>query len=461
MLGIVIPTLNEEGTLPLLLEDLARLSWPFRIMVADGGSTDQTREVGMRGGARIIEAPQGRARQMNAGAAALDTPWLLFLHADIRMPDRSMKAMEGWLAHANPVEFATFSFSLEGEHWFWRFIELGQGIRERTSGLAYGDQGLLVSQALFQEVGGFPDLPLMEDVELLRLLKRKGRWTKIPEPVLASPRRYREEGRWRGWLRNTALITLYMAGVPARRLAAFYPTRRAAGPPAPPNSPAPVFPGENQSPEGQGPPTAPVPVSQERILLIFAKEPRPGQVKTRLAAEIGADEAARIYQEMGKRIVDQLRGGGYRSIVCFDPPDAFSALADWLGPQGLEFLPQVEGGLGTRLEAAFREGFGRATAVVVVGTDAPDVDSEVVEEAFRKLKEADLVLGPATDGGYYLLGLRSEAPELFQQIPWSTPAVLAATLERAKTLGLSIATLPPLPDVDTLEDLEALAPDNQ
>jgi rSAM/selenodomain-associated transferase 1 len=361
---------------------------------------------------------------MNTGAAALDTPWLLFLHADSRIPERSLKALESWLEDRDARDFATFLFSIEGDHWFWRFIEIGQGIRERTSGLVYGDQGLLLSRALFQEVGGFPELPLMEDLEILKTLRKRGRWRKIPEPVLTSPRRYQGEGRWRGWLRNTALITLHLAGVPPERLVAFYPARPLASP--------------------------------ERTLLVFAKEPRAGRVKTRLAAEIGAGEAARIYREMGRRIVDQLRDGPYRTIVFFDPPGAGPEVMEWLGPEGLEFLPQAPGDLGSRLEAAFREGFRRGKLVAVVGTDAPDVDSEVVKNAFRKLSETDLVLGPATDGGYYLLGLKSEAGELFQDIPWSTPAVLTTTVERAEAMGLSIATLPALSDVDTAEDLKAL-----
>jgi len=450
----VIPTLNEEDTLPRLLEDLRSLTLPHRIVVADGGSTDRTRQVGVDWGARVVETRRGRGRQMNHGAAALDTPWLLFLHADIRIPGEALRALEIWLGGADVHEFATFRFSLDGDHWFWRFIELGQRIREWTTGLAYGDQGLLLSRSLFRRVRGFPELPLMEDVEILRFLKKVGRWRKIREPVLASPRRYEEEGRWRGWLRNTALITLYLAGVAPGRLEAFYP------PSLRPEGPAgsvPLSPGEGTTPRDFRPLAVRGPVQNGRILLIFAKEPRPGHVKTRLAAEIGAGEAARIYQGLGRRVVDQLRHGPYSPIVVFDPPEARTRVTEWLGPEGLEFLPQVPGDLGSRLQAAFREGFRRGTEVVVVGTDAPEVDGEVVRSAFRRLAEADLVLGPAVDGGYYLLGLTSAAPELFHDIPWSTSEVLAATRDRADSLGLRIATLPTLADVDTAEDLAGLA----
>lgn len=453
VLGVVIPTLNEEDALPRLLEDLRNLTIPHRIVVADGGSTDRTRQVGVDRGARVVEAGRGRGRQLNRGAAALDTPWVLFLHADIRIPGEALRALEIWLGRADIHEFATFRFSLSGDHWFWRFIELGQRIRERATGLAYGDQGLLLSRSLFQRVRGFPELPLMEDVEILRVLKKVGRWRKIRERVFASPRRYEAEGRWRGWLRNTALITLHLAGVAPGRLAAFYPPSRRIGSPG---GDSPRRSGENTAPPDPGPLAIRRPAQNERVLLIFAKEPRPGHVKTRLAAEIGAGEAARIYRGLGKRVVDQLRHGPYTPIVVFDPPEARTKVTEWLGPEGLEFLPQVPGDLGSRLEAAFREGFGRGKEVVVVGTDAPGVDGEVVKNAFRSLAAADLVLGPSVDGGYYLLGLTSATPELFHDIPWSTSEVLAATRDRADSLGLRIATLPTLADVDTAEDLIGL-----
>jgi rSAM/selenodomain-associated transferase 1 len=122
----------------------------------------------------------------------------------------------------------------------------------------------------------------------------------------------------------------------------------------------------------------------------------------------------------------------------------------------LKLLPQSPGDLGSRLEAAFEAAFQQADRVVVVGTDAPGVDAEVVDEAFRSLKTVDLVLGPASDGGYYLLGLRDPAPELFREIPWSTGEVLEETLSRAKTAGLRWALLPVLRDLDTSKDWEEM-----
>ena len=116
---------------------------------------------------------------------------------------------------------------------------------------------------------------------------------------------------------------------------------------------------------------------------------------------------------------------------------------------------KVAGDLGRRLTAAFQEAFREGTHVVVVGTDAPGVRRSVVEDAFQRLEQGDLVLGPATDGGYYLLGLSRPAPELFQDIPWSTDGVLEATRSKGRALGLREETLGILPDIDTLEDLRS------
>jgi rSAM/selenodomain-associated transferase 1 len=182
-------------------------------------------------------------------------------------------------------------------------------------------------------------------------------------------------------------------------------------------------------------------------------------VKTRLAAEVGPEEAADIYRSLGRRVVDQLRGGPWRSLVFHDPPGSGGAVEEWLGPEGLAFRPQAPGELGERLQAAFQEAFREAEEVVVVGTDAPGVNEALVQEAFRRLGREELVLGPATDGGYYLLGLARPAPELFDGVPWSTDAVLEETCRIALREGMIPGFLPALSDVDRLEDWERVQAD--
>ena len=227
-LGVVIPTINEAGHLAGLLADLAEIQLPIRIVVSDGGSTDETLDLARAAGAECVSAHRGRAIQMNAGARVLDTPWLLFLHADSRLPPVSCSALAAALRSDNGPTAAYFLFRLQGRGWFWRLVETGQRLRERLTGLVYGDQGLLVRREAFNAVGGYPELPLMEDVEMVRRLRRTGGIERLPGPLMTSPRTYQRLGRWRVWLRNGLAISLFLAGVAPRRLVRWYPERAAS-----------------------------------------------------------------------------------------------------------------------------------------------------------------------------------------------------------------------------------------
>ena len=224
-LGVVIPTLDEEEALPRLLEDLDALPVPVEVIVADGGSRDRTLEAARKRGARTIRTSAGRGRQMNAGARALASPWILFLHADCRLPSETRDALLGWLRSPASPGAAHFTFRLERDGLWWSLIERGQRIRERLTGLTYGDQGLLISRTRYEAVGGFPEIPVMEDVEVVRRLRRDGGLDRIGAPLITSARRYESEGPVRACLRNLGLILLYCLSVPPDRLARWYRPR--------------------------------------------------------------------------------------------------------------------------------------------------------------------------------------------------------------------------------------------
>jgi uncharacterized protein len=202
------------------------------------------------------------------------------------------------------------------------------------------------------------------------------------------------------------------------------------------------------------------------VLVVFARAPERGRVKTRLAAAIGDDAALACYRALGAAVVDALRPPvapdgrrAWRTIVAHTPADAAPALAAWLTPahDGLAYEPQADGDLGARMRAAAeRAAAGGADRVVVVGTDCPDVDAATVAAALDALGRADVVLGPALDGGYYLVGIRAPVARacaaLFDGVPWSAPDTLAVSLARAAAAGLTVAQLAPLRDVDTEED---------
>jgi len=192
-------------------------------------------------------------------------------------------------------------------------------------------------------------------------------------------------------------------------------------------------------------------------LVVFVKHPAPGAVKTRLAAAIGPEAAARLYRALAEHVLEATTplAGEYERLVFFDPPEALAEIRAWL--PGVRLLAQSSGDLGARMSDAFARAFARgAERVALVGTDAPGVSRESVKEALDALGAADVVIGPAEDGGYYLIGLRAPRPGLFAGIAWSTPSVREETLARAAAAGLSVRELLPLRDVDTLEDLCAL-----
>jgi rSAM/selenodomain-associated transferase 2 len=223
VIGVVIPTLNEASYLPGLLADLERLrkTVPLDVVVSDGGSRDETLAVAARYAARTIVGPAGRARQLNAGAAAAGGgEWLLFLHADARMPPPARRALLAVVVDAPVPEAAVFRFAIDLPPPWKGFIELGQALRERLYHLPYGDQGLLMGRELFQALGGYADIPIMEDVDMIRRVKRRRvDIRRLPAALVTSGRRYRARGVLRTWLRNVMLIGLYLMGVPPRRLA--------------------------------------------------------------------------------------------------------------------------------------------------------------------------------------------------------------------------------------------------
>lgn len=426
-LSVVVPTLNEASTLPHLLADLASLDVETDVVVSDGGSLDATREIAREHGATVVSGAAGRGAQLRRGAGIARGRWLAFLHADSRLDPRARGALARFLDGAATTDFAHFRLSFEDDDPVFRAIELGQRLRERAFGMPYGDQGLIVSRASYDRVGGFPNWPIMEDVGIVDRLSKRGRRVVLDAPIRTSGRRYRREGPLRAWLRNVTLIVAFRLGADPDALARRYRPER---------------------------PDRPVPPRRE--VLVFARAPVPGRVKTRLAADVGDDEAARIYRRLGRDTVDAVRDGPWSVTVHVEPPDAeaIDSVRAWLGPR-VRYRGQVAGDLGDRMASAIEDALARVEAVCVVGTDLPHLDASMVRGAFEALENHDVVLGPATDGGYYLIGMTDPHPELFREIPWSTEDVLAHTVQRAADRELRVAKLEPRTDVDTVADVPA------
>lgn len=188
-----------------------------------------------------------------------------------------------------------------------------------------------------------------------------------------------------------------------------------------------------------------------KTLLIFAKYPDAGKVKTRLAQTIGEVPAAAAYKKMVEIVVGntKARNGEYEQVMYYDPPEAGEKFRSWL-PMS-DQRPQSGGDLGERMKQALSFALAEAQQAVLIGTDCIDVDRPLIGKAFQDLEKADLVLGPAKDGGYYLIGCKKIHPEFFSNIEWSTENVLSQTLKIASALKLSVSLLPELEDIDTAE----------
>ena len=205
-----------------MLAELAD-SWLVReIIVSDGGSCDDSVEIARRAGARVVTGSRGRGPQLAAGAAVAAADWLLFLHADCRPAPGWEHAIEGFVASSGaPSRAGYFAFALDDDSPAARRLERIVAWRCRVLALPYGDQGLLISRALYDAVGGFKALPLMEDVDLARRLGRD-RLAPVGVSLYASARRYRRGGYLRRPLRNLLCLSLYFAGVPPRCIVPLY-----------------------------------------------------------------------------------------------------------------------------------------------------------------------------------------------------------------------------------------------
>jgi len=221
LLSVIIPTLDEEATIGGVLSDLASLTISREVLVADGGSTDGTRDAARAAGARVVTTERGRGVQLRTGAALARAPMLLFLHADVRL-DRNALALLDKAALVPPPWAMTFRLRIDANGFSYRFIEWGANIRTRWAKLPYGDQGLLVRREDYIRAGGYPELPLMEDVVLVRALKQITPVHVLDAAVTVSARRFHRDGPLRRMLRNWILLSRFLAGTPADRLAARY-----------------------------------------------------------------------------------------------------------------------------------------------------------------------------------------------------------------------------------------------
>lgn len=217
-ISVIIPALNEAAHIEATLASVLSQSKNVEVIVVDGGSEDDTVQRASRS-ARVLEAPRGRARQMNAGAAAASGEALVFLHADTRLPRNGLKAVSNALN--DPAAVGGCFRTTFDENSFWLRVWSWRLWMSRHH-LAFGDRAQFVRRSAFEAIGGFPDQPLFEDLELVRLVRRRGRFIFLDESVETSARRFARRGAFRQQLYNTAMWLGWLLGLSSQRLKQFY-----------------------------------------------------------------------------------------------------------------------------------------------------------------------------------------------------------------------------------------------
>lgn len=218
--SVIIPAINEQQTLPATLAAV-QAGTPHEIIVVDAGSTDRTTEIAREHDAIVLAAPAGRAGQMNCGAASATGEYLLFLHADTLLPDGYSSHVRNILARPG-VAGGAFEFAITGEFPGRKLIEWGTNWRARHRQMPYGDQGIFVRRDTFERVGGFPELPIMEDYAFIRRLQALGKIALAAASARTSSRRWRRRGPLRTTLLNQLIVLGFRCGISPARLARWY-----------------------------------------------------------------------------------------------------------------------------------------------------------------------------------------------------------------------------------------------
>lgn len=222
-ISIIIPVLNEARVIKQTLGNLTQYSG-IEIIVVDGGSQDETVAIAQQTAKVITVMGKGRSGQMNAGANLAQSDILLFLHGDTQLPPNFIDLVTQTLNQYQTIAGA-FELAIDGSSRSLRWIEMLVKIRSRILSLPYGDQGIFISKQAFIEAGGFADLPIMEDFEFIRRIKRKGRIAIAPAAVITSDRRWQKLGVWQTTLINQLMLVGYFLGISPTKLSQFYRNR--------------------------------------------------------------------------------------------------------------------------------------------------------------------------------------------------------------------------------------------
>jgi rSAM/selenodomain-associated transferase 1 len=381
--------------------------------------------------ARWLVSRLGRARQMNLGAMFARRRFLWFLHADSRLTANALASLDRAVRN-NPeaIQYFDLAFHDDGPALV-RINAWGANLRSRLLGLPFGDQGLCLSKEQFRCLGGFDESLKFGEDHLLVWRAHQNQVMVRPTGgrVTTSARKYVHNG----WLPTTFCHLWRTAAQALPQAIRLLITHNLTG-----NT---------------------ISSQAEDRLIVFTRCPDPGLCKTRLIPVLGETGSMELHKTLVRHTISSISEAvdhGVNVEIRYVGDD-LQGLRLVCGDEAhrMRFRPQRGTQLGDRLsdsvEAAFGEG---ACKVAIIGSDCPELDFTAVATALNLLDDHDLVLGPAVDGGYYLIALRAPIIEIFVGVSWGGPTVLAETLNKAQSLGLTIALLPTLADLDRAEDIQ-------
>jgi rSAM/selenodomain-associated transferase 1/rSAM/selenodomain-associated transferase 2 len=416
--SFIIPTFNEELYLENTLQSLSGFK-NYEIIISDGGSNDSTLKIAEKYDAKIINSEAGRGIQLNNGIRNSSGDILCFLHVDTQLPKNAFKLLEEFFQN-NKNMICRFKLGFDVDHSLlngYKFFS-----KYDTMFTRFGDMFIAARRDFVNEIGSFPNWKIFEDVAFLNKASKRSKTFVLDEEVISSARTFTKYGLISQQLFNISSFIKYFTGARKFIENGTYYNRKMK--------------------------------KTNASVILFVKYPVEKKVKTRLAKRIGNKKAVNIYSLLAENVVKNIqRLKNTYNYIFYSEESEKEKIKNWI-KGGYFYAPQKGNGLGEKMSNAFKLVFGHgATKVLIVGTDIPDVSTDVIEEAIRVLDQYDVVIGPSPDGGYYLLGMKKFTPELFENITYSTNTVFEDTIEKMKTKNLSYTTLETLEDIDTESEL--------
>jgi len=417
--SVIIPMFNEEHYIGKNIKSLRKIMPGAEIIAVDGGSSDETINICAKENVKVIKSKRGRGVQLSEGAKAASGNLLCFLHADTYLPDNALELLNDFFRD-DGNQICRFKLGFDFEYWLLNnYSKISEYDFVFTR---FGDMCITVRKYFYFKAGGFPDWNFMEDVEFLRKASLESKVKVLQGSVISSARAYVKYGFIKKQIINGLMLTKYFLGFRKYIVQNEYYTQRVK--------------------------------NSRAAIIIFARYTIEGKVKTRLAATLGSHYAKEFYKIITHSTITEVKRirKSYKYVFYSDNKGK-RQIKKWLGRRFF-YAPQEGGTLGEKMSNAFLKLFSHgARKAIIVGTDIPDLTNKIIEEAISRLDSYDIVIGPAKDGGYYLLGMKKLHSNLFEGIEFSTPSVLQQTINMIEKLNLRYFLLPELHDIDTEEEL--------